>query len=120
MPSRQPVGRSTGSGRPGMVFFNRAGELLTFDPLNARTKKNAHMLILGLTGSGKSATVNAMLLHALAVHRPRVFIIDAGGSFDLFGAHSQRLGLTVHPSEPTALRRVSCNDLFFGSIPLVL
>jgi hypothetical protein len=43
-------GRSTGPGRPGMVFFNRAGELLTLDPLNARTKKNAHMLILGLTG----------------------------------------------------------------------
>jgi conjugative transfer ATPase len=91
-------GRSTGTGRPGMAFFNRAGELLTFDPLKREDrKKNAHMLILGPTGSGKSATVNAMLLHALAVHRPRVFIIDAGGSFDLFGAHCERLGLTVHP-----------------------
>jgi hypothetical protein len=42
--------------------------LETFGPLEREDrKKNAHMLILGPTGSGKSATVNAMLLHALAV-----------------------------------------------------
>ncbi len=90
-------GRSIGTGRPGCVFFNRAGDLVTFDPLNRQDrKKNAHMLIVGPTGSGKSATVNAMLLHALAVHRPRIFIIDAGRSFDLFGDHCRTLGLSVH------------------------
>jgi conjugative transfer ATPase len=90
-------GRSTGTRHPGLVFFNRAGELLTFDPLSREDrKKNAHMLILGPTGSGKSATLNAMLLQLLAIHRPRLFIIDAGGSFALFGEHCKRLGLTVN------------------------
>ncbi len=97
---------------PELVDYTRearAGEPVTFDPLNRQDrKKNAHMLIVGPTGSGKSATVNGMLLHALAVHRPRIFIIDAGRSFDLFGAHCASLGLSVHqvvldPSEDVSL-----------------
>lgn len=49
-------GRSRGTGHPGLVFFNRGAEPLVFDPLHrADRKKNAHMLILGPTGAGKSA-----------------------------------------------------------------
>ena len=49
-------GRSRGTGHSGFVFFNRGAEPLVFDPLHqADRKKNAHMLVLGPTGAGKSA-----------------------------------------------------------------
>lgn len=49
-------GRSRGTGHPGLAFFNRGAEPLVFDPLHpGDRKKNAHMLILGPTGAGKSA-----------------------------------------------------------------
>jgi len=90
-------GRSSGTGHPGLVFFNRGAEPLVFDPLNrADRKKNAHMLILGPTGAGKSALLVYLLQQMLAVYRPRVFIIEAGGSFSLLGQHLKAHGLTVN------------------------
>ena len=90
-------GRSRGTGHPGLVFFNRGGEPLVFDPLNpADRKKNAHMLILGPTGAGKSALLVYLLQQMLAVYRPRVFIIEAGNSFGLLGQHLQYHGLSVN------------------------
>ena len=88
-------GRSTGTGKPGMLFFNRGGEPVQFDPIADR-KSNAHMLILGPTGSGKSALLVYDLLMVMAVHRPRVFIIEAGGSFSLLGQYFASLGLAVN------------------------
>ena len=47
-------GRSTGTGHPGLSFFNRGGEPLMFDPLNKLDRlKNAHGLLVGPTGAGK-------------------------------------------------------------------
>jgi len=90
-------GRSRGTGHPGLVFFNRGAEPLVFDPLNPEDrKKNAHMLILGPTGAGKSALLVYLLQQMLAVYRPRVFIIEAGGSFSLLGQHLQAHGLCVN------------------------
>ncbi len=88
-------GRSRGTGHPGLVFFNRGAEPLVFDPLRDR-KKNAHMLILGPTGAGKSALLVYLLQQMAAVYRPRIFIIEAGGSFSLLGQHFASHGLTVH------------------------
>jgi conjugative transfer ATPase len=102
-------GRARGTGHPGMVFFNRGAEPLTFDPLNrADRKKNAHLLILGPTGSGKSALLVYLLLQMAAMHRPRIFIIEAGGSFALLGEHFRRQGLsvnalTLNPQEDVSL-----------------
>ena len=100
-------GRSTGTGNPGMLFFNRGGEPVQFDPIADR-KSNAHMLILGPTGSGKSALLVYDLLMVMAVHRPRVFIIEAGGSFSLLGQYFASLGLavnqvTMRPGEDVSL-----------------
>ena len=90
-------GRSRGTGRPGVTFFNRAAEPLCFDPLHPEDrKKNAHTLILGPTGAGKSALLVYLLQQMLAIYRPRVFIIEVGGSYDLFAQHLRQHGLSVH------------------------
>jgi conjugative transfer ATPase len=103
-------GRSRGTGHPGLVFFNRGAEPLTFDPLHqADRKKNAHMLILGPTGAGKSALLVYLLQQMVAVYRPRIFIIEAGGSFALLGQHFQAHGLSVN--------QVSLNPTVDVSLP---
>lgn len=90
-------GRSKGTGHPGLVFFNRGAEPLVFDPLHrADRKKNAHMLILGPTGAGKSATLVYLLQQMAAMYCPRIFIIEAGGSFSLLGQQFQAHGLAVN------------------------
>ncbi|MCP5409876.1 MAG: conjugative transfer ATPase, partial [Chromatiaceae bacterium] len=90
-------GRSRGTGHPGLVFFNRGAEPLVFDPLHQEDrKKNAHMLILGPTGAGKSALLVYLLQQMAAVYRPRIFIIEAGGSFSLLGQHFEANGLALN------------------------
>lgn len=90
-------GRSRGTGHPGLSFFNRGGETLNFDPLNLEDRQaNAHMLIFGPTGAGKSATLNSMLGQVMAVRRPRLFIIEKGNSFGLLGQYFERFGLSVN------------------------
>ncbi|TNF08283.1 MAG: conjugative transfer ATPase [Gammaproteobacteria bacterium] len=90
-------GRSRGTGHPGLVFYNRGAEPLVFDPLHQDDrKKNAHMLILGPTGAGKSALLVYLLQQMMARHRPRIFIIEAGASFSLLGQHFAHHGLSVN------------------------
>lgn len=90
-------GRETGTGHPGISYFNRGGEPLDFDPLNkADRTKNAHLLLLGPTGAGKSATLNGKIAQLMALHRPRLFIIEAGNSFGLMADYAGRHGLTVN------------------------
>ncbi|WP_404299115.1 conjugative transfer ATPase [Alicycliphilus denitrificans] len=89
-------GRSRGSAHPGMWFWNRGGEPLWMDPLNrSDRKKNAHMLTFGPTGAGKSATLVYQCMLTMAVHRPRLIIVDAGNSFGLMVADMQAKGLTT-------------------------
>ncbi|EPI2779887.1 conjugative transfer ATPase [Pseudomonas aeruginosa] len=90
-------GRNQGTGNPGLTVFNRGGGLITFDPLNRLDRQmNAHLFLFGPTGSGKSATLNNLLNQVTAVYRPRLFIVEAGNSFGLFGDFARRLGLTVN------------------------
>ena len=90
-------GRARGTGHPGITFFNRGGGTVTFDPLDRRDRQmNAHLFLFGPTGAGKSATLLGMLVQMLAIYRPRLFIVEAGNSFGLFGEFAARLGLTVH------------------------
>ncbi|HAV1831775.1 TPA: conjugative transfer ATPase [Enterobacter hormaechei subsp. steigerwaltii] len=90
-------GRETGTGHPGISYFNRGGAPLSFDPLNkADRAKNAHLLLLGPTGAGKSATLNGKIAQLMALHRPRLFIIEAGNSFGLMADYAKRHGLTVN------------------------
>lgn len=90
-------GRSTGTGYPGLLFFNRGTEPLMIDPLNINDrKKNAHALIIGPTGAGKSATLVYLILQMLAVYRPRIFIIESGNSFGLLGQYLKAYDVTVN------------------------
>lgn len=91
------TGRETGTGHPGMSFFNRGGDILTFDPLNKHDRlQNAHLLCFGPTGAGKSATLCAALSQVMAVHRPRLFIAEAGNSFGLLADYFASLELSVN------------------------
>lgn len=91
------TGRETGTGHPGLSFFNRGGDVLSFDPLNSADRSNnAHKLIFGPTGSGKSATLCSMLCQTMAIHRPRLFIAEAGNSFGLMADYFESQGLTVN------------------------
>jgi conjugative transfer ATPase len=102
-------GRSKGTGNPGLVFFNRGGEPLTFDPLNKNDRaKNAFGLVLGPPGSGKSALMVYILLQVAAIYGARIYVIEKGGSFKLFGDYCKYFGLsvnqvTLHPKEDVSL-----------------
>lgn len=101
-------GRNRGTGHGGLVFFNRGAEPIDFDPLHPDDrKKNAHMLILGPTGAGKSALLVYLLQQMIARHRPRVFVIEAGGSFTLLGQHFAAHGLSVNQVTLSADSNVS-------------
>jgi conjugative transfer ATPase len=91
------TGRERGSGHPGMTFFNRGGGTLTCDPLNKLDRdQNAHLVLFGPTGSGKSATMCALTAQMMAVHRPRLFLAEAGNSFGLLADYFECLGLSVN------------------------
>ncbi|WP_006460512.1 conjugative transfer ATPase [Thiomicrospira aerophila] len=100
-------GRSRGTGNPGFMFFNRGGEPYSVDPLRDR-KKNAFSLILGPTGSGKSAMLNFLIAQYVAFYDAKLFIIEKGKSFYLLGQYLQNYDVsvnqvTVSPNNPVSL-----------------
>lgn len=62
------------------INFNRRGEMILFDPLDY--DGNAHMTLLGPSGLGKSATLNKMIVEFILFKNARIFISEAGLSFD--------------------------------------
>lgn len=90
-------GRSAGTQHPGVLAWNRGAEPLAFDPLNRLDRtKNAHLFVFGPTGSGKTAFLINTLLHTMAVHRPRLYLITALPTFGLLAEHFASKGLAVH------------------------
>src|SRR3990167_5155562 len=103
-------GRERGTGHPILPFFNRGGEPLTIDPFNKDDKdNNSHLLLLGTTGSGKSATCVYLMLTLMAVYRPRLVIVDAGNSFGLLSDYFKELDLSVNRVEIGLNTPVSLN-----------
>ena len=90
-------GSGRGSGRPGMTFYDRAGQPVMLDILHEEDHDKApHCLVLGPTGTGKSALLNYLALQTLAIHRPHLWIIDVGDSFRLLGDYLKGRGLSVN------------------------
>lgn len=90
-------GRHRGTQHPGTIMFNRGGEPLMVDPFHkADRQKNAHGVILGPTGAGKSALLNYFSSQIMAMHRPRMVIVEAGNSFGLLGDYFAANGLSVN------------------------
>lgn len=90
-------GRDTGTGHHGLTFFNRGGGPLSVDPLNKEDRtQNAHLMLFGPTGAGKSATAVDKLSQMVAIYRSRIFLIEAGNSFGLYGDYCASLGLSIH------------------------
>ncbi len=56
---------------------------------------NAHALIFGPTGSGKSASLVSLMAQLMAVYRPRLFVVEAGNSFGLLADFFKLMGLSV-------------------------
>lgn len=103
-------GRERGTQHPAITLYNRAGEPLTFDPFNPSDKDfNSHLLLLGTTGSGKSALCVYLMMQIMAIYRPRMVIIDAGNSFGLLSEYFKTLGLSVNRVEISFNNTVSLN-----------
>lgn len=88
-------GRTRGSGNPLFAFTNRLGEPVYFDPFKDRVS-NAHMLILGTTGSGKSNLSAYLISQLLASVRPRMVIVDAGESFKYVINFAEAMGVKTN------------------------
>lgn len=89
-------GRGRGSGRPGLSFFNRGGEPFMCDPLSLGDRsKNAHLFLFGPTGAGKSATLVYLMMHYMAIYKPRLIIVEAGNSFGLMTEYMENQGFKV-------------------------
>lgn len=91
------MGRGKGTGNPGLLWFNRGGEPMCFDPLNPMDRaKNAHLCLFGPTGAGKSAQITGMLLFIMAIYNARVFLVEAGNSFGMLREYLKESGVSTH------------------------
>ena len=90
-------GKANGSGKPGFVFYDRSGTPIMLDILHPEDRDKApHLLLIGPTGTGKSATLNYLALQTMALRKPHLYIVDVGDSFRLLGDHFKHCGLSVH------------------------
>jgi conjugal transfer ATP-binding protein TraC len=64
---------------PNVLMRTREGSLFTFDPFS-RQLTNSNMIVSGGSGAGKSYFTNSLLAQMLN-SRPKVFILDIGGSY---------------------------------------
>ena len=90
---------SVGQSAPAILVSYTTTEApshLAFDPLHVDDRrKNAHSLILGPTGSGKTSLLISQLLHMMAMRKPRLYLITALPTFGLLADYCEANGLNV-------------------------
>lgn len=101
-------GRSRGTDHFGMVFFNRGGETLSYDVMRDKTK-NGHLLFLGESGTGKSNTLNQLVIHDLALSKPIFVVTEVGGSFEMSAKYAAFHGLSVNYIKINLAKPISLN-----------
>ena len=75
-----PLSRSwQGTEGKGLVLMSPSKEPICFDIFDGNTPR--HGIVIGTTGSGKSFTMNMLLLAALSDPLVRALLIDIGGSY---------------------------------------
>lgn len=89
--------RGEGTGNPCLVFFNRGGSPIFFDPFNADDHEATGFgMIFGPTGSGKSVTIGQIVTSLAAMRLPRLFLIEYGDSFSMAAKDWAMKGLNVN------------------------
>lgn len=90
-------GRYRGSGNHLYNYLNRLGEPFSYDILSIKDKSFcSHVLTIGTTGSGKSASTVWKIMQLLAVYNARIFIVEAGNSFDMLMEYLPAHGITTN------------------------
>lgn len=90
-------GRSTGSGHACFAGWHRRdGQIFNINFYHPDDRARvAHAVVLGPTGSGKSATAINVAMSSMAVNRPWQIIVEKGNSFGLMCDYYRRHGLKV-------------------------
>ena len=88
--------RGRGTQHHGINFNSTGGEPISFDPLGADRSENAHLFMIGNSGTGKTTTLITMLMHIMAAHNPRMYLITALPTFYLLGEYWEQQGKRVH------------------------
>ena len=88
--------RGRGTKHHGINFNSVGGEPISFDPLGDDRSENAHLFMIGNSGTGKTTTLITMLMQLMATHNPRLYLITALPTFYLLGEYFEKQGKTVH------------------------
>lgn len=95
---------------PVAVFETRWGNLVAFDPFHPLVP-NYNGLVVGGSGSGKSATVQRLIKEFLKQPGHQVFVVEPKSTYSHF---TQLLGGTVFAFDPSGPHRINPFDLPLG------
>lgn len=108
-----------GRGEPALILNNRQGTPIPWDLFDGDNA--AHGLLVGGTGSGKSFCFNAIMAGMYAHYKPKIWLIDKGGSYKSFceslgGNYIDMVMETVKDAHTGNIIRPTCVNPFYTDI----